>query len=286
MKPEAGTVVTATVERQAPFGYFVSVEGQDVLLHERDVEEELEIGSEVDVFLYHDHQDRLAATQHEPYITLGEFGWLTVTDVHPRMGAFLDNGVRKELLLPADQLPEIKSKWPRPGDRVYVQMEHDKQGRMLAVLGKEEDFVQIAETATQELFNKDITGYVYKVIKIGAFLLTNGQHLAFIHRDETQEPLRLGQRIDGRVSKVREDGRLNITTKPRKEISYSQDAEMIYGYIQNRGGRMPYTDKTDPDVIKEKFGISKAAFKRALGKLMKEQRAYQEEGWTILKERS
>jgi predicted RNA-binding protein (virulence factor B family) len=284
VKPEAGMKVMGTIERQAPFGYFLSVEGQDVLLHQSDAEGELEIGEQVEVFLYHDHQDRIAATQHEPYITLGEFGWLEVKDVHPRMGVFLDNGIRKDLLLPADQLPEIKSKWPRSGDRLYVGLEHDKQGRMLAVLGREENFEQIAVPAEQDIFNKDITGYVYKVIKIGAFLLTEGQHLAFIHRDETDEPLRVGQRVEGRISKVRDDGRINVTTKLRKEVSYSQDAEMIYDYIKNRGGRMPYTDKTDPDIIKEKFGISKAAFKRALGKLMKERRAHQEEGWTVLSE--
>jgi hypothetical protein len=284
VKPEAGRLVTATVERQAPFGYFVSVEGQDVLLHQSEVEGELAIGEQIEVFLYHDHQDRLAATQHEPNVTLGEFGWLEVKDVHPRMGVFLDNGIQKDLLLPADQLPEMKSKWPRPGDRVYVQLEHDKQGRMLALLGREEDFAEIAVPAGKDVFNQDIIGYVYKVIKIGAFLLTEGQHLAFIHREESKEPFRVGQRVEGRVSKVRDDGRVNITTKPRKEVSYRQDAARIYDYIKNRGGRMPYTDKTDPDIIKEKFGISKAAFKRALGKLMKERRAYQEDGWTILTE--
>lgn len=284
MKPEAGMLVTATVERQAPFGYFLSVAGQDVLLHQSEAEEGIELGAQVEVFLYHDHQDRLAATQHEPHVTLGEFGWLEVKDIHPRMGVFLDNGIQKDLLLPADQLPEIKSKWPHKGDRVYVQLEHDKQGRMLAVLAREEDFAQIAVPAAEDVFNEDITGYVYKVIKIGAFLLTEGMHLAFIHRDEASESLRVGQRVEGRVSKVREDGRLNVTMKPRKEVSYSQDAEMIYEYLKNRGGRMPYTDKTEPDIIKEKFGISKAGFKRALGKLMKERRVYQEEGWTILTE--
>ncbi|MED0736219.1 S1 RNA-binding domain-containing protein [Aneurinibacillus thermoaerophilus] len=283
MKVEAGTIVTARVERRASFGYFLSVDGQDVLLHEREAEKEWEVGAEVEVFLYHDHQDRLAATRCKPYIVLGEFGWLEVKDAS-RIGVFLDNGIQKELLLPADQLPVAKSRWPRPGDRVYVQLEHDRQGRMLAVLGREEDLAQVAEPATRDLANKDITGYIYKTIAIGAFLLTEGQHLTFIHKDEADEPLRLGQRVSGRVAKVRDDGRLNITTRRRKEVSYSQDAEMIYGYLKERGGRMPYTDKTAPDVIKMKFGISKAAFKRALGKLMKERRAYQEDGWTILTE--
>ncbi|WP_051331187.1 CvfB family protein [Aneurinibacillus terranovensis] len=280
---EAGKKVKLRVERQAPFGYFLSDGETDVLLHESEINKEITIGSEVEVFLYHDNQERLAASQLEPFIALDEFGWLEVVDIHPRMGAFLNNGLHKDLLLPADQLPEIKSKWPEPGDRVYVQVEHDKQGRMLAVLGKEDDFVRISKPAPESLFNQDVNGYIYKIIKIGAFLFTEGQHLAFLHRDEATEPLRVGQRIEARVSRVREeDGRLNITMRQRKEVSYSQDAEKIYAYLQERGGRMPYTDKTDPDIIKQKFGISKAAFKRALGKLMKEGRAYQEDGWTIL----
>ncbi|BAU27923.1 hypothetical protein DFP93_12554 [Aneurinibacillus soli] len=282
MKLEAGTKEWARVERKAPFGYFVSIENTDVLLHESDVVEAPEIGDDITVYLYHDHQDRLAATQMEPHVLLGDFGWLEVVDIHPRMGAFLDNGIRKDVLLPADQLPELKSKWPKSGDRVYIQLEHDKQGRLLAVLGREEDFEEIAEPATPDLFNQDISGYVYKIIKIGAFIMTEGQHLAFLHRDETKEELRVGQLLEARVSKVRDDGRLNLSTKPRKEVSYSQDAEMIYAYVKQRGGRMPYTDKTAPDVILDKFGISKAAFKRALGKLMKERRVNQEDGWTYI----
>ncbi|WP_047151022.1 CvfB family protein [Aneurinibacillus tyrosinisolvens] len=284
MSLEAGTKVQMKVERKAPFGYFLSSGDTDVLLHESDTEGEVEIGDTIDVYLYHDHQDRLAATQHTPHVLLGEFSWLEVVDIHPRMGAFLNNGMRKDLLLPADQLPEIKDKWPRAGDRVYVQLEHDKQGRMLAVLGKEEDFEEITHPAPADLFNQDVTGYVYKIIKIGAFLLTEGQHLGFLHKDETTEPLRVGQKVTARVSRVREDGRINLTMKQRKEVSYSQDAETIYVYLQNRNGRMPYTDKTEPDIIKQKFGISKAAFKRALGKLMKEKKVYQEDGWTIITE--
>jgi uncharacterized protein len=282
---EAGTKVKLKVEREAPFGYFLSDGKTDVLLHENEIKEEMAIGDEVEVYLYYDNQDRMAATQLTPFIELGEFGWLEVVDIHPRMGAFLNIGFKKDVLLPADQLPEIKDKWPQAGDRVYVQLEHDRQGRLLAALGKEEDFLEISEPADPSLFNKDISGYIYKIIKIGAFLLTEGQHLAFLHRDETIEPLRVGEKITARVSRVREeDGRLNLTMRERKEVSYSQDAEKIYQYIKDRGSRMPYTDKTDPEIIKEKFDISKAAFKRAIGKLMKERRVYQEDGWTILNE--
>lgn len=104
----------------------------------------------------------------------------------------------------------------------------------------------------------------------------------FIHRDEMTEPLRLGQSIRCRVSYVREDGRINGSMRVRKEVQYGEDADKLLQYLSNRDGAMPYTDDTPADVIKEKFGMSKSAFKRALGKLMKERRVEQANGWTRL----
>ncbi|MCK9906535.1 hypothetical protein MXD63_41915, partial [Frankia sp. Cpl3] len=101
-------------------------------------------------------------------------------------------------------------------------------------------------------------------------MFTEQDHVLFIHCDEMNEPLRMGQTVRCRVSFVRDDGRLNGSMRARKEVQYGEDADKLLRYLVERGGAMPYTDETPPDIIKSKFQMSKAAFKRALGKLLKE----------------
>jgi len=108
-------------------------------------------------------------------------------------------------------------------------------------------------------------------------------HRIFIHNTEQLSEPRLGQEVDVRIIDVHEDGTLNGSMLPRKEERLGDDADIVLGYINEVGGRMPFTDKSSPDEIKEMFSMSKASFKRALGKLMKEGRIEQSDGWTTLK---
>ncbi|WP_375338682.1 CvfB family protein [Brevibacillus borstelensis] len=279
---QAGMLLTMTVEREIEPGYFLRAGEDEVFLHRREAEGRLSIGDTAEVFLYHDHENRLAATMDMPYVGLNEYGWLEVVDIMPRMGVFLDNGIEKHLLLFTDDLPKLKAEWPRIGDRLLVTLKRDKLGRLLAKPVTEEEITKISVPATSEMHNQWVEGTVYKVIAAGAFLFTEEEHVMFIHRDEMTEPLRLGQSIRCRVSYVREDGRINGSMRVRKEVQYGEDADKLLQYLSNRDGAMPYTDDTPADVIKEKFGMSKSAFKRALGKLMKERRVEQANGWTRL----
>lgn len=215
-----------------------------------------------------------------PYVAMGEYGWLEVVDVSPRMGVFLDNGINKDLLLFLDDLPKLSDEWPRPKDRLLVALKRDKLGRLLAKPVTENEVTQIALPADMGMRNKQVEGTVYKVIQAGAFLLTEDEHILFIHRDEMEGRMRLGQTVTCRVSFVREDGRLNGSMKERKEVKYGEDAEKLLAYLNGRNGAMPYTDSTDADTIRDKFQMSKSSFKRALGKLMKERRVEQVDGWT------
>ncbi|MFM1653446.1 S1 RNA-binding domain-containing protein [Brevibacillus sp. B_LB10_24] len=280
---QAGTVATMEVVRTAAFGYFLSDQQTEVLLHHNEATRQLTQGERVEVFLYHDHQNRLAATMKMPFVSLGEYGWLEVVDVNPRMGVYLHNGIAKDLLLFMDDLPKLRDEWPRAGDKLLVTLQLDKRGRLAAKLAGEEEIGKIAVPADSDLMNKWLEGTVYKVIGSGAFVLTEGEHILFVHRDEMTSPLRLGEDVSCRVSYVREDGRLNGSMRARKEQRYSEDAAQLLRYMTSRGGAMPYTDDTPAEIIKEKFGISKAAFKRALGKLLKERMIEQEPGWTHLK---
>lgn len=280
---QAGEQIEATVEREAPFGFFVSYEDTDILLHHNEVVGKVKVGDRLSVFLYHDHQDRLAATMHKPILRSGEMGWLEVTGVKHGVGAFVDNGLHKDVLVPKTELPKILDRWPIPGDQLYIKLGHDKQGRMLALPATEQDFAEMEKKAGRDILHKTIKGRVYKDIREGVFLFTEGDHIGFIHREEMTENPRLGQQVSARVIRLREDGRINLTMRAGKLEAYDTDAQMLWDHLTQRGGAMPYADQTDAAVIREKFNISKSAFKRALGKLMKEGKITQEDGWTYVK---
>lgn len=279
---QAGMTLEMTVSRQTEIGYFLRAGKDEVFLHMNEAHGRLHTDDEIEVFLYHDHENRLAATMDLPYVGMGEYGWLEVVDVSPRMGVFLDNGINKDLLLFIDDLPKLNDEWPRVGDRLLVALKRDKLGRLLAKPVTENEISKISVLADMSMKNKQVEGTVYKVIQAGAFMLTEEEHILFIHRDEMTERLRLGQSLACRVSFVREDGRLNGSMRERKEVKYGEDADRLLAYMINRDGAMPYTDDTQADVVRDKFNMSKSSFKRALGKLMKERRVVQADGWTRL----
>ncbi|MDM5338278.1 S1-like domain-containing RNA-binding protein [Fictibacillus enclensis] len=282
-KLRAGEVTALNVARLSEFGYFLSNGTEDVMLHKREASRELKEGETVDVFLYQDHEGRLAATMSQPKVRLDTLAWLTVVGSQKRLGVFLDMGIHKDVLLSNDDLPGPLDQWPAVGDQLYCGLRLDKKGRLFADLATEQEIVDQAEAAEESQFNEMVAGHVYKLNEAGALVFTENHLIGFVHNEEMTRRVRLGERVECRVTFVREDGRVNLSMKPRKEQAYNEDAEMIYQYLKNHKGQMPYTDKSDPDDIKNEFDISKAAFKRALGKLIKENKVKQENGMTFLK---
>ncbi len=281
---KAGELVQLRVVRTAPFGYFLSNgEQEEIMLHQNEAVGTVKVNDTVEVFLYHDHQNRIAATMQKPKVTLGELGMLEVRDITPRLGAFLDNGIAKDLLLPISELPNMRERWPKKGYKLFVKIDHDKQGRMLARLATEQDMQTLAVPADPTIHHKEVLGRVYHETQLGAYILTEEGYIGMIHRSDMTFALSIGALVSARVTHVREDGRLNLSMKPSKEVSYSIDAESIYTYLKQRDGRMPYGDHSDAEVIQMKFQMSKSAFKRALGKLMKDGLIEQKDGWTHLK---
>ncbi|MFC0237441.1 CvfB family protein [Fictibacillus phosphorivorans] len=278
-----GLVYTLKVVRISDLGYVLDLEdGKEVLLHRSEAKSKHEEENMVEVFLYQDHEGRLAATETIPKVRLDSLAWLEVAGVNRKLGVFLHIGIKKDILLSKDDLPESWDEWPHLGDRVYSGMKLDKKGRIFADLATEEEMVEQAEAATEEMFNQQTSGYVYKINEAGVLLFTESHHIGFIHNDELKVKPRLGQKLGARVAFVREDGRMNLSMRARKEIAYSEDSERIYQYLRENKGQMPLTDKSSPEEIKETFQMSKAAFKRALGKLMKEEKIVQEDGKTYL----
>ncbi|KAA9005425.1 RNA-binding protein [Paenibacillus spiritus] len=285
----AGTTVTLDVAREvSPYGYFLSAGDQDVLLHYTELTGKIKPGDKVEVFLFFDTEDRLAATMKKPYLQLGEMALLEVADIHPRLGCFLEMGLGRQLLLPIRELPDLKELHPKVGDKVFVMMEHDKQGRLRAKLAGEPELAPLAFPAPASWRGQWMKARVYKPLQMGTFVLIEGGVLGFgvigmIHASERPRLLRLGEEFEARVSHIREDGRVNLSMAQRKEVGRDLDSERLLTFLKERpGGAMPYSDATPPDIIKQRFGISKSAFKRALGKLMKEGLVTQKENWTYL----
>ncbi|KIL38276.1 RNA-binding protein [Gordoniibacillus kamchatkensis] len=285
----AGEVVTLDVAREvSPNGYFLTDGHQDVLLHYSEITDPIQIGDSIDVFLYHDTEDRLAATMRRPKLLSGEVGLLEVVDIHPRYGVFLEMGLGRNLLLPYSELPELEELRPQVGDSVFVTLANDRSGRLIAKLAGEADLAPKCFHAPDDWRNRWVDARVYKPLQMGTFVVCEGGVLGFgaigfIPAPDRPRLLRLGERVRVRVTFVREDGRVNLSLRQQKELGRTEDAERLLEFLRGRpNGAMPYSDETPADVIAAKFGISKAAFKRALGKLMRENAVYQKGNWTYL----
>lgn len=277
----------------SPHGWFLgigAVDGPEVLLpYGEVVGEKPEVGTDVEVFLFHDDKERITATLRKPLLVVGEMAKLTVADFHPHFGFFLEMGIGRQLLLPLKQFPiERRDVWPQKGDEVFVVMKHDKEGRMLARLAKIDDFAPHIVRAPTSWLNEWKEGWVTDVYRDGVFTLVDGGilglgALGYIHEGSMNHPLRIGQKFSARVTQVREDGRVSLSIKLAKETGRLEDADRILAFIKERpGGAMPYSDQTSADDIKRRFGLSKSAFKRAVGKLMKEGLVIQKGNWTHL----
>lgn len=292
MRMEAGNLVDLEAAREVPpNGYFLTDGQQNVLLPYSEIVGSIQAGDRIQVFLYHDTQDRLTATMKRPKLISGEVGLLEVVDIHERFGYFLEMGLGRHLLLPYRNVPELDELRPRIGDHIYVFLTHDRQGRLIAKLAGEEELAPLCVRAPSTWKNQWVEARVYKPLQMGSFVMCDAGVLGYgvigmIPSAERTRLLRVGEQVKVRVTFVREDdGRVNLSMRLPKEKSRDEDSDRIIAYMKERPrGAMPYSDQTPADVISQKFGMSKSAFKRALGKLMKENVVYQENNWTYLKQ--
>lgn len=279
-----GTVQTAYVLRKIDTGYVLKKETDEVLLHHNEAEHELEVDDVVNVFLYLDKNNETVASMKIPHVTLDTYDWAEVVDVVFGLGVFVDIGTTKDMLISLDDLPIYEAVWPKQGDQLYVTLGFDQQGRLLAIPATEGIFMQMRQSALDNnvAINDTIQGRVYYTSREGAALFSEASYRGFIHHTEREKEPRLGELIEGRVIHVKEDGTLNLSLLPLKEERLDKDAEAILAYLKSHDGVMPFGDKSDAEDIRVTFQISKSAFKRALGRLMKQRRVEQKDGQTYL----
>ena len=284
LKYKPGDVVTLKVARIGEMGAFLDAgtgnTSDDILLHKLQQTEEVKEGDKVKVYLYLDPNKRLTASMKLPKMREGQLGYVKVLSV-TRDGGFVDIGAERGVFLPYSQMRGHVS----PSQLVWVKLYRDKSGRPAVTMRVEDDMVKASKPAEGVKVGDKVTGTVYNILPEGFFIFTNQRFIAFLHRSEVPGgSLDFGQEITCRVTFIREDGRLNCSMRLQKENALVADAEEIYSFLVKRGGRMPYCDSTPLEIIKQKFGISKAAFKRALGHLMKQGKIRQDDGWTYLTE--
>ena len=279
-----GQLIELKVARETDFGYFLTDGSEDVLLHKNETDDTHQEGDEITVFLYPDAHGRLTATTRKPNLTVGNYGWVKVADTVPGTGVFLENGTSKDVLLGKDDLPVLESVWPQKGDMLYSTIRVNRNGLIYARQASEQVIQEISIPAERKAFNQNVHAFIYRTAKVGSWMITAEGYRGFIHESQRKREPRLGEKVEGRIIDVKEDGTVNISLLPRKHDALETDAEAIMEYLESRNGAMPYSDKSMAEDIQERFGMSKASFKRALGRLMKEGKVYQDQSWTYKKE--
>lgn len=260
-----GEYQTLTVCKLEKQGVYLSDGGEDsVLLPSNQVPADCKKGDSIEVFLYKDSEDRQIATTSRPAVTLHKAAILTVKEV-TNIGAFLDWGLAKDLLLPfKEQTYKVQE-----GDRVLVALYEDKTGRLCATM-------QVYNyLSTDSPYHKDdkVTGILYQYIEnFGAYVAVDEQFSAMVPKKDLHHQPKIGETVTLRVAEVLDDGKLTLAFGEKIKEQMSADAQLILECLETAGGFLPYHDKTSPDVIAREFDLSKAAFKRAIGQLYKQRK--------------
>lgn len=271
-----GEIQKLKVKKSTSFGvYLTDLEGknrnEEVLLPKKEVPKDLKVGDTVEVFIYRDSEDRLIATTRRPKVTLGEIGLLKVKDI-TKIGAFLDWGLEKDLFLP---FKEQTMKLER-GKKYLVGLYIDKSDRLCATM-KIRDFLR---TDSPYKENDWVKGTIYSINEdMGAFVAVDNKYQGMIPKKELIGVYTPGEEVELRVTKVKEDGRLDLSLRDKSYLQIDKDAERILEKAKEKGGFLPLNDNSPPQEIKKQLNMSKSAFKKAVGRLLKEHKiAFEKNG--------
>lgn len=251
-----------TVVKKVDFGVYLGSNDEKVLLPKKQVPEGIELGDPVEVFLYKDSDDRLIATTNEPKVQLDQLAVLEVADTG-KFGAFLNWGLEKDLFLPFKQQTKKVSK----GDKCLVTLYIDKSERLCATMRVYDKLRKDSPYKKDDI----VSGIIYDTSdEFGVFVAVDGIFSALIPKKDAFGSLKVGQTVQARVTGVKADGKLDLSVRDKIPMQMDKDAEMIHKRMEKMGGTLPFTDKADAELIKTEFNMSKNAFKRAVGRLLKE----------------
>ena len=252
---------------------YAQADGKTFMLAKNAISDDriLELGDTVEGFVYEDKHKNFVMTQYYPRAMVDQYGWGTVTETRRDLGAFVDIGLPdKDVVVSLDDLPLDRFKWPKPGDKLLVSLITDHKERIWAHMADDEVFQQLASRFPNNLKNKEINLTVYASRFVGAFAISDEYYMTFIRESHMFQPPRLGEVLKARVIGSGEHGRLNASTLPQSFEVIDDDAQMILMMLKRTEDKtLPFADSSSAEDIKERFGISKSSFKRALGNLLK-----------------
>lgn len=254
------------IVKRKDFGVYVNDKKDtadgSILLPAKQVPKGARIGDLISCFVYKDSEDRPIATVHVPKITLGAVRPLRVKDVSS-IGAFLDWGLEKDLFLPfKEQIGHI-----RPGKEYLVSLYIDKSSRLCATM----KIGKLLSTDHSYHAGDWVLGTIYNIHpNHGAFVAVEDQFLGRIPKQEIHERLSVGDHLRMRITSISSDGKLNLSLHEKAYLQMDRDAKLVMDTIESYDGVLPFNDKAKPAVIERELGLSKNAFKRAVGRLLKE----------------
>jgi len=260
-----------TVLRSAPPGFYLDGEKLgEILLPGKFVPPTAKVGEKVDVFVYRDSEDRLVATTQKPAAVVGQFALLKVVSVKRGVGVFLDWGLDKDLLLPMREMAGPLN----PGEKVLVQIALDERSDRLMASARLSKRLELTPIDTYQPGDA-VKLMVLSESPLGYNMIVNDAHRGLLYRNELPGPLEIGQVVEGYVRAVRPDGKLDLAAGRTGPQRIAPAAEQVLAQLHARSdGFMPYHDNSPPERIRAIFGLSKKAFKQAIGSLFREQRIY------------
>ena len=262
---ELGKIQKLEVVRKTQIGVYLNLKnnnGSDVLLPKGQVPQELETGDEIEVFVYKDSEDRMISTVRRPKLTIGELAVLRVLET-TNIGAFLDWGLEKDLFLPfREQVGKV-----RKGGAYLVGLYIDSSSRLCATM----NIYNLLSVESPYKENDRVRGTIYSISKeLGAFVAIENKYQGLIPVKELYGNYNEGDNIEVRIKKIRQDGKLELSLRKEAYNEIEGDAQKIIDRLKLNGGKLPINDSSSPDLIKAELSMSKAAFKRAVGRLLKE----------------
>jgi predicted RNA-binding protein (virulence factor B family) len=265
------------VRESTPGLYLDGGELGEILLPGRYIPANLKPKDQLDVFVYRDSEDRLVATTEIPLATVGEFAAMKVISINDRVGAFLDWGLAKDLLLPFRE----QEKPVRVGQKVVVYVYLDPKSERIVASSRlkrhlSPDRPLYRNSQPVELLITGATPLGYQAIVANA-------HLGLLYRDNLTTPLQIGQRVKAFVRNIRPNDQIDLSLDAAGYKRVAPLTEQIVQALEQNGGRLAFDDDSSPEAIRQKFNVSKKAFKQALGKLYKARRiSFQSPGIQLL----
>jgi predicted RNA-binding protein (virulence factor B family) len=264
---EQGKFVRLSIVKRSTFGLFLGDEaGEELLLPNKYCTDSMKPGLEADVFIYRDSEDRKVATTLTPKIRFHEFALLKVTAV-AKVGAFMDWGLEKELMVPFREQPQNMEE----GRWYIVYLDLDQKSDRLFASNRVERHLQNDKLSVAE--GDEVSLLVWQKTDLGYTVIINHAHKGLVFENEIFTDLNVGEKLKGYVKKVRDDNKIDISLQAIGYLKFNDaNSELIFSALKENQGFLPLTDKSSPEVIYAQFGISKKAFKKSVGALYKQKK--------------